>query len=196
MRTPPHASLAVAVAAIRELIEQTRASHGTDAHIVQALDFALDGLGMLWDALEGERESYVGYERDCVGFFECAPQACLLTDLNGVVRRANRATTELLGVRAAELLRKPLGSFFPPEQDVFAPGYLIKLTTAGGGARMVHWRTAMHLKAGIAEVEASVGGLVRPDGSLAGLCWLLRQSGEVLDAEIAVPKRAVAVELR
>ncbi len=90
MRTPPHASLAVAVAAIRELIEQTRASHPLDAQTAQALDFALDGLGLMWEALEGEQQSYEEYERDCVDFFEFVPLACVLTDLNGMVRRANR----------------------------------------------------------------------------------------------------------
>ncbi len=176
MRTPPHASLAVAVAAIRELIEQTRASHPLDAQTAQALDFALDGLGLMWEALEGEQQSYEEYERDCVDFFEFVPLACVLTDLNGMVRRANRAAVELLGVSAAELSRKPLRSFFPVEQ-------------AGG-----------------AEVEASVSEIGRPRGGVSGLCWLLRPvarsqpegqaGGTVLDAEIAVPQRAIGVELR
>jgi PAS domain-containing protein len=194
MRTTPHASLAVAVAAIRELIEQTRASHPLDAETAQALDFALDGLGLMWEALEGEQQSYEEYERDCVDFFEFVPLACVLTDLNGMVRRANRAAVELLGVSAAELLRKPLRSFFPVEQGlVMTPGHL-------------HWRTTVHHGAGGVEVEASVSEIGRPRGGVSGLCWLLRPvactppegqaGGTVLDAEIAVPQRAIGVELR
>jgi PAS domain S-box-containing protein len=204
MRTPPHASLAVAVAAIRELIQQTRTSRRLDAQTHQALDFALDGLALLWQALEGEQQSYGEYERDCVDFFERAPAACMLTDANGTVRRANRAAVELLGVSAAELLRKPVGNFFPLEQDVLAPGYLPKL--AAEEARVIHWRTTMHGRTGSATVEASVSGIGRPGGGVTGLCWLLRPlaraearargSATVLDAEVAVPQRAIGVELR
>jgi len=205
MRTTPHASLAVAVAAIRELIEQTRASRRMDSRTAQALDFALDGLGLMWEALEGEQQSYREYERDCVDFFEFAPHACVLTDLNGMVRRANRAAVELLGVTAAELLRKPLGSFFPAEQDVLTPGYLLEQTTRDGAPRTIHWRTSVHREAGGAEIEASVSEIGRPRGGATGLCWLLRpvarvepaalENRTILDAQVAVPKPAIGIEL-
>jgi PAS domain S-box-containing protein len=191
MRTTPHASLAVAVAAIRELIEQTRASRRVDAQTAQALDFALDGLGLMWEALEGEVQSYGEYERDCVDFFEFAPHACVLTDLNGMVRRANRAAVELLGVTAAELLRKPLGSFFPAGQDVLTPGYMLELTTRDSGPRTIHWRTTVHRT----EVEASVSEIGPPRGGVTSLCWLLRPLARALDAQIAVPEPAVGIEL-
>jgi PAS domain S-box-containing protein len=204
MRTPPHASLAVAVAAIRELIEQTRASHPLDAQTAQALDFALDGLGLMWEALEGEQQSYEEYERDCVDFFEFVPLACVLTDLNGMVRRANRAAVELLGVSAAGLLRKPLRSFFPAGQDVvMTPAYPLTRDT---GSRTIHWRTSVQGKAGSAEVEVSVSEIGRPRGGVSDLCWLLKPlagaqpqaptGGPVLDSEIAVPQGTIGIELR
>jgi PAS domain-containing protein len=197
MRTPPHGSLAVAVAAIRELIEQTRASHPLDAKAAQALDLALDGLGLMWEALEGEQQSYEEYERDCVHFFEFAPHACVLTDLNGMVRRANRAAVELLRVSPPELLRKPLRSFFPVEQELLmTPGYLLELTTRDSRARTIHWRTTVPRGSGGAEVEASVSEFGRPRGGATGLCWLLSPVARALDAEIAVPQRAIGVELR
>jgi PAS domain-containing protein len=192
MRTTPHASLAVAVAAIRELIEQTRASHRMDAQTTHALDFALDGLALMWEALEGEVQSYGEYERDCVDFFEFAPHACVLTDPNGVVRRANRAAVELLGASAAKLLRKPLGSFFPAGQDVLTkPGYLLERTTRDSGPRTLHWRTTVHRT----EVEASVSEIGPPQGGVTSLCWLLRPLARALDAQIAMPEPAVGIEL-
>jgi PAS domain S-box-containing protein len=203
MRTTPHAGLAIAVAAICELIEHARASHHADAQTAQALDFALDGLGLMWEALEGKEQSDRDYERDCVDFFESAPLACVLTDLNGMVRRANRAAVELLGVSAAELLRKPLGSVFPAGHDVLTPGYLLDRTQESG-TRMLHWRTTVQGAAGAVEIEASVSKIGRPRGGVSGLCWLLlpaaraqpeaQESRVDLDAQIAVPQPAVGIE--
>jgi PAS domain S-box-containing protein len=195
MRTTPHASLAVAVAAIRELIEQTRASRRLDGETAQALDFALNGLGLLWGALEGEQESHGQYERDCIDFFEFAPQPCVLTDLNGRVRCANGAAAKLLGVSVAELQRKLLASFFPPEHDVLTADCLLELTTHSP-PRAIHWRTTVQRKAGSTDVEANVSEIGRRRGSANGLCWLLLPLARVLDAEIAVPQRAIGVELR
>jgi PAS domain S-box-containing protein len=197
-----HASLAVAVDAIRELIEQTYASRCLDAETRRALLFARDGVALLWDALLMEHESREQYERDCVEVFESSPDGCVLTDLNATVRRANRAAAQLLGVSAAQLVRKPLTTYLVPEECDAMPGYLLELIVRGGQTGPLRWRTVLRGTAARVQVQASVTEMGRAGGALTGLCWSFRPVAPAarerreapLDAEIAVPERPVGVE--
>lgn len=75
------------------------------------LALGLDGLRALWEALISEETDRELYERDCADVFDSAPEACVITDVNGVMRRANEAATRPLGVPRAALLRKPIDAF-------------------------------------------------------------------------------------
>lgn len=59
-------------------------------------------------ALEGERRRYQE-------LFEFAPDAYLVTDAHGLVMEANRAAAEMLVIRQAHLIGKPLRLFIAPE---------------------------------------------------------------------------------
>ena len=105
------ANLAVAIAAIRELIEETLRSRRPDAETARALALGLEGMRALWEALISEDTDREQYERDCADVFDSAPEACVITDVNGVVRRANDAATRLLGAPRSALLRRPIDAF-------------------------------------------------------------------------------------
>src|ERR1700682_1667854 len=57
------------------------------------------------DAIDSERQKY--FE-----LFEFAPDACFLTDSHGIIREANVAASQLLGVPAQFLAGKMLPGFF------------------------------------------------------------------------------------
>ena len=187
-------SLAVAVDAIRDLIDHTSTSRALDAQTKRALLFARDTVSLLWDVLAAELERDGEYQRDCVQLFESCPDACVVTDANATVRHANRAALALLGVPAAQLLHKPLGAFFPSDQLSSMPGYLLQLITRTADGPALRWRTIVRGSRAGVEVEARVLELGRLQGRVQGLCWLLKPAVP-LHADIVVPQAAVGGEL-
>lgn len=155
------ANLAVAIMAIRELLEDTLRSGHVDAGVARALRLGLQGMGALWDALVSEEEGHDAYERDCADFFDSVPQPCVITDVNGIVRRANAAAAELFGVPVAALRRRPLdpGILSLPVKGLLRGACPARLQR---GAEVVY-------------LEVTVREMGRQRGRITGLGWLLRR---------------------
>jgi PAS domain S-box-containing protein len=155
------ANLAVAIEAIRELLEEALRSRRADAATARALGFALQGLSALWDALVDEEANRDQNERDCAEVFESASEAYVITDLNGIVRRANSAAAQLFGVPVSALLRRPLD-----ERIVSLPGDRLARE-----ARLAYLRSG----AEVVRLKLTVRELGRKRGRITGLCWSLRR---------------------
>ncbi len=89
-------------------------------------------------AVEAERQRY----RD---LFDFAPDGYLVTDLAGVIREANRAAGELLGVAPRYLERKPLASYVAMEDRAAFRGGLNRLLRVG---RREDWIVRMQPRRG------------------------------------------------
>ncbi|GAB4196767.1 MAG: hypothetical protein OHK0022_14550 [Roseiflexaceae bacterium] len=81
--------------ALEELDEANAVLHRQQQEIENTRAFA-----------EIERQSYQE-------LFECAPEAYLITSLEGNIRRANRAATQLFGTEVKFLIGRPLVFFIP-----------------------------------------------------------------------------------
>ena len=189
MSVKPHESLAVSVSAVRELLEETLRSRVADARAARALHLAVEALDALWCALESKEQSEARREQDVIDFFEFAPASCVLTDVNGRVRRANPAAAGLFGVAAAEIEQRPLAAFLAPQQQVLMPAYLRDLMARGAEPPMLRWCTAIAGAGGAVPVEVSVRETGRSHGRLGGLCWVFRRLG---DSPAVAPETAVA----
>ena len=189
MSVKPHDSLAVSVSAVRELLEEALQSRPADARAARALRLAVDALDALWFALESKEQSDARREQDFTDFFEFAPACCVLTDVNGRVRRANPAAAGLFGVAAAELERRPLAAFFAPQQQVLLPAYLRDLMARGAEPTPLRWCAVIGGAGGAVPVEVMVRETGRSHGRLSGLCWVFRRLG---DSPPVAPETAVA----
>lgn len=178
MTARPHATLAVGVAAIRELIQETLRSQCADAGAARrALGLAAEALDALWSALEGEAEDGARRASDRADFFDFAPDPCVFTDVNGGVRCANLAAANLLGVSTAELLHRPIAAFLGAQQQALMPGYLRELMARGKEPRAIRWCATVGGADGAVSIEVSVCEAGRRSGRVTGLCWMLRSLG-------------------
>lgn len=171
-----HTALAVSVGAIRELIGEALRSRPADARTAKALDLAVDALDALWCALESKEQDDTRREEGRADFFEFAPACCVLTDVNGRVRCANRAAAELFGVAAGEIEHRPLAAFFAPQRQEFMPAYLLELIARGAEPAAIRWCASVG-PGGAVPVEVSVRETGRGRGRVSGLCWVIRPLG-------------------
>ena len=112
--------------------------------------------------------------------FDFAPDAYLVTDAKGIIREANRAAAELLGVGGDELWQKPLVIWVSPEdREQFH-------TRLPGVARRGHvgeWELRVQPRGRSAvPVAITVSATIRTGGT-DGLRWLLRDISERKRAE-------------
>jgi len=173
-----HDGLAVSVSAVRELLEEALRAGAADASAARALRLAGDALDALWCALESKEQDQARREHDLSEFFEFAPACCVLTDVNGRVRRANPAAAALLGVAAAEIEQRPLAAFFLLQQQALVPAYLRDLMARGTEPAALRWCTAVGGADGMVPVEVRVRETGRSHGRIGGLCWVFRPLGD------------------
>jgi PAS domain S-box-containing protein len=103
--------------------------------------------------------------------FDGAPCALLATDAEGVVRDANAAAGELLGVGTGALRGKPLAVYLPQAERAGFRGHLLQLRDGGPGARFETWmqpRLAVPVRVDVSVVPFN------PEGAVGGLYWMLR----------------------
>jgi PAS domain S-box-containing protein len=122
-------------------------------------------------ALQAERQRY----RE---LFELAPDAYLVTDLQGVIREANEAASTLLAVPAQYATGKPLPMFVPgPTKD----GLWRHLSGLGEGKvdEVRNWETAILPRRGEpVDVLVSMVPARSPEGEVTGVRWLVRDITE------------------
>ncbi|MEO8908889.1 MAG: ATP-binding protein [Gemmatimonadaceae bacterium] len=139
------------------------------------------------DAIERERRKY--FE-----LFELAPDACFLTDSQGVIREANAAATELLGVPAQVLPGKMLPSFF--DEDA-RKTYRHQLDRLCGLARSDEWEIKVAARNGTpTDVSVSIGRVARRETGSATYCWIVRDISKRKTAENAARELNRDLELR
>jgi PAS domain S-box-containing protein len=129
------------------------------------------------ELLERERQRY--YE-----LFNFAPDAYIVTDTKGVIREANLAASQLLGVQAQFLVGKPLPAFF---DETARKSYRHQLDRLCGEERLDDWEiylTPRH--ASPTPVSVSIGQIPGKGRSVAGYRWLVRDITKRNQAERAV----------
>jgi PAS domain S-box-containing protein len=139
------------------------------------------------DAIERERQKY--FE-----LFELGPDACFLTDSQGIIREANTAASQLLGVPTQFLKGKPLPSFF---DDAARKAYRHQLDQLCGSERSDDWEIRLRPRSGAtADVSLSIGRMAARDKSVAGYRWVVRDISKRKRAENAVRELNRDLELR
>jgi PAS domain S-box-containing protein len=126
--------------------------------------------------------------------FELAPDAYFVTDPRGVIREANAASSDLLGVATQFLIGKPLLVFFDPSARKDYPHQLDRLC---GLDRVDDWETALTRRNGSPlSVSVSIGRILDRDKKLTGYRWIVRDVTRRKEAEANVRELNRELELR
>ena len=129
------------------------------------------------DAIDRERQKY--FE-----LFEFAPDACFLTDSHGIIREANEAASQLLGVPAQFLAGKTLPGFF---DEPARKAYRQQLDQLCGSERSDDWEIQLRSRNGSpTDVSVSIARMTGRDNSLSGYRWVVRDISKRKQAENSV----------
>lgn len=137
--------------------------------------------------LEAERRRFVS-------LFNFAPDGYLVTDVQGVIREANRAAAELLDVEHDRLVGMPL-AFFVSYAEQIEIYDLIRRFEAGKAVRSQRWETELQHHDDAFPVSISVGPLRNRRGDVTRLLWLIRDITERERAEQALRESEQRFEL-
>jgi PAS domain S-box-containing protein len=126
------------------------------------------------ETIEAERKRY----RE---LFEFAPDAYLVTDLDGTVVEANHAFGELLDVAVPHVMRKPLAAFLPAGERAQFRHLLARIVRE----RVVKdWRMEVQSRGGERHYVSATVALAHDDGfGATSLRWLLRDISEQVHTE-------------
>ncbi len=158
----------------RVLIEEALEAFSTT---VEELQVAGEELHQQNEELIAAREELAAEQQRYQDLFEFAPDGYLVTDPEGLIRRANHAASELLGVPAHFLEGKPLGLYIQePERPALARR-LARFRAKDRGRRPAdaEWEVHVQPRGGPAFPAAlTVAPMYDAQEELAGLRWLLR----------------------
>ncbi len=120
--------------------------------------------------IESERQRYQD-------LFDFAPDGYLLTDRSGIIREANRAASELLGVPPAYLVNKPLANFVSMEDR---PGFRGGLSRLVGVGRKQDWIVRLQPRLRPTFDATITAAVVRDwDGEPSSLRWMFREAPRI-----------------
>lgn len=127
------------------------------------------------DAVERER-------RRSRELFDGTPAALLVTDMQGLVRDANRRASRLLGATGHSLAGRPLVSFVDAEHRV---GFRERLALGDQLQDARPWALRVRPRGGEPVTVTVSVSVTRDHGRTTGLCWLLLE----LPAGLREPRR-------
>lgn len=154
---PETEALEVTVAELRSALEELSVAS-------EALDAQQTELAATREQVEAERRRYQD-------LFTLAPVAQLLTDPYGIVREANVAAAELLGVRARFLVGKALALYVTAEDRREFRGGMAALASAPDTQR---WPVRMEGRGGAAfAAEVTVSPVRDRAGHVAAVRWVV-----------------------
>jgi PAS domain S-box-containing protein len=118
--------------------------------------------------LQAERQRYQD-------LFQLAPEAYLVTDINGKIREANRAAALLLNISDEHLIGKPLVVFVASEERW---QFRNELNRKRAGDRIPDWKVNLQPRGGEPfEAMLTVSVVRDGEGRPTSLRWMLRQIG-------------------
>ena len=130
-------------------------------------------------ALEAERWRYQE-------LFEFTLDGCLVTDLEGIIKEANRAAADLLHISQDLLVGKSFIVFVAQKEHKPFRSHLSRLRN-GSIDRVMGWEVQTQTQEGLPFPVAITVAVSRdPQGKLAGLRWLLRDITEQVQVDEAL----------
>jgi PAS domain S-box-containing protein len=164
---------------------------------VEELRVAQEEMCVQNEALHQSQQSFQNEHQRYLDLLHFAPDAYLVTDLQGVIQEANRAALALLNAGPRSLLGKPLAVFVPQDKR---QAFRTSLSDAGRGSDVREHETWLQPpKAPPLSVVMRVAAIRTPSGNggrtergvREGLRWLIRADTRLREAELGRYERLV-----
>ncbi|HEY1951588.1 MAG TPA: ATP-binding protein [Gemmatimonadaceae bacterium] len=139
------------------------------------------------DEIERERQKYLD-------LFDFAPDPYIVTDRAGIIREANHACAQLLGVERDFLIGKPLFNYF---EEPARRAYRQQLDRLCGAERLDDWELEVkpRNRDGL-PVSVSLARLTGKDNATCGHRWILRDISRRKAAEESLRQANRELEIR
>jgi PAS domain S-box-containing protein len=125
-------------------------------------------------AVEAERQRYAD-------LFEFAPDAYLVTDIEGTIQEANRAASKLLDVSQQFLVGKPLNLFYASAAH---QTFLSKLSQLSSSPHVQEWEMPLHSRTSASfNAALTVAAVRNQEGKPIALRWTIRDISDRKRAE-------------
>lgn len=151
---------------------------------LEELEVTSEELAAQNEELRGSQDELAAQRRAYEELFEFAPEPYVVTDGDGVIRRANRAASVLLEARPERLAGRPLALFVPLDDR---PAFRRRLLRLAAGKPDERWEFTLQPRG---RAAVTVAALVRPatdrSGSRRMLRWMLRDVTESRRAQAAL----------
>lgn len=148
---------------------------------IEELRVAEEELRAQNEALAAAHEGVETWRLHYEDLFEAAPDAYLVTGLDGIIREANRAAVELLGLSKRFLKGKPLATFISEEDR---QAFRLLLRDMAQAPEMVERELRLRPRRREAmEVAVTLSAVRDPQGHPTGLRWLVRDQTGRNEAE-------------
>ncbi|MBV9850940.1 MAG: SpoIIE family protein phosphatase [Armatimonadetes bacterium] len=190
------------MADLRDLVGEEGAQRGgLLADSLQELGISLEELRVAEEELHAQNEE-LGRTRLAVeeehrryqDLFDSAPDAYLVTNIDGRILEANRAAGRLLGIQSRHLARKPLAAYVTLESRQDFRSRLRQMQQEDARAE---WEVVLRPRRGAALPAAlSVSAVRGRDGAPIGLRWLVRDITERKNWEARLQQMNAELERR
>ena len=152
--------------------------------VLESSFVAVEELQVAGEELRQQNEELIAVHNDLQAsrrryqdLFESAPDGYLVTDPAGVIRQANQAAVELLGVRRAVLQDKPLVGYVAEEDRAEFQRRMDRVRAGqnpGGAEWELRVRNRARESGAVFPAALTVSPIRDAQGALVGLRWLLR----------------------
>jgi PAS domain S-box-containing protein len=130
----------------------------------------------LWEELQTQSDVLANERQRYAEFFEYAPDAYLVTEMQGEIREANRAARELLGANQDQLDGASLLAFVSEAERIEFRAFLVAARGQPDGEAL-QWAGSVCTRAGRAlPAELRVRSIKVRRKNADGLCWLIRRT--------------------
>jgi PAS domain S-box-containing protein len=169
---------------------------------LEELSNALEELRVIMEELQRQDELIVARQavelerKRYEELFDFAPDGYLVTDVEGIIQEANRAVSELLCVRVAFLIGKPLTVFVPAaEQHKFHTQLIQSIKPQL--MPLQNWEVYLQPRGGVPFIGSiNISAIYNQEQKIIGLRWLIRDVTERKRLEEALIKANHELELR
>jgi PAS domain S-box-containing protein len=167
------------------------ASVTEELHVaLEELHVALEEQKVQNEELKAMHESLLVERKRYQNLFELAPDGYLVTDLNGIVREANWASSVLLGVPQEFLVGKPLVNYVI---DADRKKVRLKLSELASLRRLTDWEIQMQPRnRGSFPVAIAISTIRDSKGEITDLRWIIRDVTRLKQAEVAIRDQLAA----
>jgi PAS domain S-box-containing protein len=187
---------------VRRLYQSAGPPQGHSPTLTSAfmeLDVALDMLRAIENelrqaraALEDAAVTMHGEHQRYQELFELAPDAYLMTSLEGMIRRANHAAASLLQGKEEDLIQRSFTSFIPASQR---NAFRTRLTTLRTMDQVQRWELQLQPGTGMPiALDATIAVARTNGGQPTNLYWLLRDSSASMYVEQEREARGTKLE--